>query len=124
MRNRAKCKACGDVVEAANREGYVSCKCGDISVCEDAGQFRAHLKNRESLLLVDDEGNEIVPKVPQVSVPESTPSLTPTKKELIDMLDEMRTRIEELPKEAMLAPVTHSDFCSLLMLLSSILRAD
>ncbi len=48
----------------------------------------------------------------------------PSKEEMLDMLDEMTKRIESLPPVAMYAPVTHADFCSLLMLISAILRAD
>jgi hypothetical protein len=48
----------------------------------------------------------------------------PKKDELLQILDEMVARINDLPQHATFAPVTHADFCSLLMLLSSILRAD
>lgn len=48
----------------------------------------------------------------------------PDKKELLDMLDEMQKRIENLPQGALYSPITHADFCSLLMLLSAILRSD
>lgn len=126
MRNRAKCKGCGDIIENKNTTGYVICTCGDVSVCIDDGVFRAHLKNKENFLLVDDEGNEIIPKeaiLPKDTIAES-PDYKPTKKEMLEMLEEMRKRIESLPPDAMLAPITHADFCSLLMLLSSILRAD
>lgn len=48
----------------------------------------------------------------------------PSRIELIEMLEEMSNRIESLPQEALYAPITHADFCSLLLLLSAILRAD
>lgn len=32
MRNIAKCKKCGDVIESTSRHDYVTCKCGAISV--------------------------------------------------------------------------------------------
>lgn len=51
-------------------------------------------------------------------------SAIPEKKELLDMLDEMRKNIDQLPSHAMLSPVTHCDFSSLIMLLSAILRSD
>ena len=47
-----------------------------------------------------------------------------SKKDLIEMLNELKDRITELPQQAMFAPVTHADFASLLILLSAILRAD
>lgn len=54
----------------------------------------------------------------------STESSKPTKQEMLDMLDEMIKRIEDLPQQALYTPITHADFCSLLLLLSGILRAS
>ena len=54
----------------------------------------------------------------------STESPKPTKPEMLEMLDEMIRRIEDLPPNALYAPINHADFCSLLILLSSILRAE
>ena len=48
----------------------------------------------------------------------------PTKKELIELLDEMVANIENLPPHAMILPINHYDFCSLMILLSSIFRKD
>ena len=50
-------------------------------------------------------------------------SSKPTKIELIEMLDEMAKNIEKLPLFAMTNPITHYDFCSLMILLSQIFKA-
>jgi len=47
----------------------------------------------------------------------------PTKEEMLQMLDEMIKNIEGLPLNAMIMPVNHYDWCSLLILLSGVLRA-
>lgn len=47
----------------------------------------------------------------------------PTKEELLDALDEMIKNYENLPQGAMLSSINHYDFCSLLILLSTILRS-
>lgn len=47
----------------------------------------------------------------------------PSKKELIDMLDEMNTNIEKLPPHALLTPINHYDFSALLILLSAIFKS-
>jgi hypothetical protein len=47
-----------------------------------------------------------------------------SKKDLVQMLDEMINNIERLPTEAMTTPINHYDFVSLIMLLSSIFKAD
>lgn len=48
----------------------------------------------------------------------------PNKSEMLEMLDQMIKTIENLPQQAMTAPITHYDFLSALLLLSSILRED
>ena len=71
--------------------------------------------NWANFLRVDDEGNVIVPKIqdkPQV-----------TREDLLKALDEMITRIEEMPKQAMIVAINHYDYVSLLILLSSIFRS-
>jgi len=47
----------------------------------------------------------------------------PNKQELILMLDEMIKNVENLPRHAMMTPITHYDYCALMILLSSIFKA-
>ncbi len=47
-----------------------------------------------------------------------------TKKELLQMLEEMIKNIENLPPNAMLTPVNHYDLFSSLLLVLSIFRAN
>jgi len=47
-----------------------------------------------------------------------------TKAQLMDELKEMIDNIEKLPAHAKMSPINHYDFCSLLILLSAILRSD
>lgn len=46
-----------------------------------------------------------------------------TPQEMIDYLDRMIVSYENLPYEALYAPVTHNDFASFLRLMSGVLRA-
>lgn len=48
----------------------------------------------------------------------------PTKKELIEMLDEMNLNVEKLPSYAMSSPITHYDYSALLILLSALFKSD
>lgn len=127
MINRAKCKLCETVI-VSNNSDYVSCKCGEIAVFDDLGCAAIDWKN---FLRVDDEGNEIMVTVKEKSDNEKDKEEAkveeppkPTKQDLLDMLDEMIKNIERLPRYALDSPINHSDFASLLILLSSILRSD
>lgn len=78
-----------------------------------------------NFLRVDDQGNEIIVTIKgDVKPIDKEPQTKPSKKELIDMLDEMIANIERLPKEAMSSSINHYDLCSLLILLSSIFRLE
>lgn len=48
----------------------------------------------------------------------------PTKKELIDMLDEMNANIEKMPPYALTSPISNLDLSALLILLSAIFKSD
>ncbi len=49
----------------------------------------------------------------------------PTKKEkLLDILNEMIKSYENLPDHAMMAPITHYDYVSLLMLFRELFKAS
>jgi hypothetical protein len=32
MRNRIRCRKCGDIIESKTRHDYVTCKCGAVAV--------------------------------------------------------------------------------------------
>jgi len=48
----------------------------------------------------------------------------PTRKEMLNILEEMVKTYSNLPPQAQYQPVTHSDFTSLLMLILSLFNAD
>jgi len=125
MKNRAKCKLCNSIIESFHKNDYVTCACGEISV--DGGQdyFKVRANDYNNFLRVDDEGNEIVVTVKEKKEDEaSLVQKKPSKKELLEMIDEMIKSFERLPQHALLTPINHSDFISLLMLLASIFRAE
>lgn len=130
MKNRAKCKLCQSIIESFHSTDYVLCKCGEIAV--DGGEsLRCEAKDFNNFLRVDDKGNEIVIKIQPTpaqiddEISDVIAGLRgdPNKLGLIKELDDIRKRIESLPKHVMYEPVTHADFCSLLLLLSAILRS-
>lgn len=145
---KAKCRLCSDVIESKHRHEYITCSCGEISI--DGGKEYMHCRanDEKNFMLLDNEGNEIIPKKKQVPDPTpdelihqeaqnqwegksysnnifpTSPSNKPTKSEMLSMLDEMIERIENLPQEARYAPVTHADHVSLMLLVVSLFRAS
>jgi hypothetical protein len=94
--------------------------------------------------MVDDEGNEIIPKKQEETKPTSISGEAPratsdeplvrdengralnmsSRRELLSMLDEMKKHIDDLPQHAQFAPVTHADWSALLGLLSLLFRSS
>jgi hypothetical protein len=128
MKNKAKCKLCGDVIMSYHQYDYVECKCGEITV--DGGEaMRCAAKNWDNFLRVDDEGKEHPIKIEELSkfdladmepYPNDKPKLS--KEDLIMTIVEMRKNIENLPMSALQSPLTHYDMLSLLMLLESLFK--
>jgi len=131
MRNIAKCKLCQSVIESFHSSDTVFCKCGEIGVYGGTA-MRVIASDFNNLLRIDDQGNEIVVIVQDtddyaddtVSRNFQPTDTKPNKADMLNMLDEMAKNIEKLPQHVLLEPITHSDFCSLILLLSSILRAS
>jgi hypothetical protein len=148
MRNRAKCKLCGSIIESYHLHDYVTCGCGEISITGGLVELDCAARSWDNFLRVDDNDNVVVPRVVNLRLDDrdnikvtsivnkddnqneqENSNLEPksnrmSKSELMDTLDEMIKCIEELPQEAKLTAITHYDFSSLLMLLRSILRSD
>lgn len=126
MRNRAKCKLCGYIIESKHMHDYVECKCGAIAVDGGSDYFRAVANEWENFLRIDDEDNEIPIKVVEKGEQETKQDVkqleTPlTKEEKLKALDEMIKSYENLPPHALSQPTTHYDILSVLLLVKSLL---
>jgi len=124
MRNRAKCKLCLSVIESKERHDKVSCSCGEISVDGGPDFFRCVAKDFANFLRVDDADQEIEVKVKEKDEEKQEEDFSHkvTREELLDTLDQLIKNVEALPPHAMLTPITHYDYCALLILLQSIFR--
>lgn len=126
MRNRARCKLCGEIIESFHSTDYMMCKCGEIAV--DCGNgMKCFARDFDNFLRIDDEGNEIVPKVIENTSdvkPLDKDAKKPSRADLMQMLSDMTKTIESLPREALNTYVTHYDLLSALLLLSAILRSE
>ena len=126
MRNRAKCKLCGDVIESYHATDYVICKCDQIAVFE-GDSMRCAAKEWKNFVRVDDEGNEIIPMIKRNN---AIPEIEPSKYNIEDNLDakqaiqpllDMIESYERLPEHAMQLQVTNYDMLSVLKMLLSLL---
>lgn len=129
MKNRAKCKLCDSVIESFHKYDYVTCKCNEISVSGGNDLMECGARNWDNFVRIDDAGKEISIKVVDYKDNNAIPlpdmqRVKPTKQELIEMLHTMAKSIEDLPSQAMSAPITHYDLLSLLLLLSALFEAD
>ena len=58
IRNRAKCKLCGDIIESKSRHDWVECNCGEIFVDGGLDYFRAGAKNFENFISLSEMREE------------------------------------------------------------------
>jgi hypothetical protein len=134
MKNRAKCKLCGDIIESFHRHDYVHCKCGEIAVDGGSSYFKCSAINWENFLRIDDEGNEIVPSIVEstddkilewakekLKEPAEFEAKDSATRQHLAAIDDMIAAIERLPDRAMSDPVTHYDLYALLVLIRVIL---
>lgn len=128
MRNRAKCKKCGDIIESFHRQDFVECSCTEICIDGGSDIFHAAAKDWANFLRVDDNDNEIIVTVidkkaeeqpkPDDVKPLDMPKLNRADK--MKALEEMIKSYESLPQHALIQPCTHYDVLSVLLLLKSL----
>jgi hypothetical protein len=128
MRNRAKCRLCKSIIESYHKQDYVVCKCGEIGVDGGIELMRCIANDWHNFIRVDDQDNEIIPKIidgDKIEAPKE--GELPTKynrEQLLSYLDQIINDIERLPSEAMFSPITHLDYVTGLLLIRSLLRSD
>lgn len=135
MRNRAKCKLCGSILESFHRNDYVTCQCGEISIEGGQDYFKCAARDWNNFLRLDDLDNEIIPKIfneenkkePQV-LEEKTKTVEevrsfPSKQDLLDSLDHMIENINNLPADAKITAVNYYDWISSLSLVSALFKS-
>ncbi len=129
MKGKARCKLCETIVYPPTSHGVESntCSCGEITIHKASEQgllskgVISIKTDKCNLVIIDDEGNEIIPKQQSTSsTAETFHHKWDAKDEAKDMLNVLIRRMEQLPSGAMTAPITHSDYYSLLMLLQEL----
>lgn len=59
MKNRAKCRKCGDVIESKHRHDWVSCSCKAIYIDGGQSYWRAG-GDPENFIRINDDDTEVV----------------------------------------------------------------
>ena len=125
MRNRAKCKLCGDILESFFPDDFVRCKCDEISIDGGPTSFKCYAKNWNNFLRVDDEGKEFPVKVKEkdseeIDEKEFNIIKSNSPGEAIEALRSLIKAYKDLPPVAMSASITHYDMYSALLLMLAI----
>jgi len=121
MKNRAKCKLCGDVIESWFKGDLRACGCGEIAV--DGGEaMYAFAHDWRNFLRVDDEGNEIEVKVEGENKLEFEEKKVMTKEEMLESLEGIIKSYDNMPENALYGAVTHYDMQVALMLILEIFK--
>ena len=132
MRNRAKCRLCGDILESKNRHDNVECSCEEIGIDGGSDYFKAYAKDWRNFIRLDDDDKEVIPKivdkepVPDPVKEERTEALPHnlTKKDHIDAITDMINLYDRLPDDELRRPVSQYDHYSLLILIRAFLTAE
>ena len=122
-RNTAKCKLCNQIIESYHSNDYCLCSCGEIYV--DGGPFgmRCGARNWENFVRVDENGNEVIPKIVDPTdasiVADTTNGVKVglTFDDALEQLKHLETVYKDLPQQVLYSSLSHSDMSSVLTLL-------
>ena len=127
MRNRAKCKLCGDIIESFHPSDCVGCKCGQIGV-EGGSAMRTYAIDYANFLRVDDIGNEIVVNYKNRGdniydkKNYDNPPNGGTVEDLIKELDDQIKDLEKSSVHSQNSPINKYDFAIFMLVTSTILK--
>ena len=114
MRNRAKCKKCNAIIESFVMNDLIACDCGAIAISGGTYLYEVFANDFGDMIRIDDEDNEIIPKI--VGKPAQEKETKPTRDELLLELERMIDNIGRLPPVAKLNCINHYDLGSALLL--------
>lgn len=118
MRNRAKCKLCGDTIESYANDDTIECSCGEITISGGNNKLITWAKDYANFLRIDDLDNEIEVKfvdkelIKEPKANESKESLYLEFKNLIEYYENMK-----------LHQVTNKDLADFMRLLLLIMES-
>lgn len=128
MKNRAKCRLCGDVIESLTQYDIVECSCKEISIWGGEYELRCHARDFKNFLRIDGEGRER--QVKYIDINEANESngqaedepKKPTREELIEELDTLIKYIGDYPPHKLHSACSYADLRDFCSLISSVLK--
>ncbi len=129
MRNRAKCKLCGDILESFYLNDVVECSCGEITIWGGLYELNSKANDYENFLRIDEDGNEITVRFLQKGEEDKEEELYEikgrlSKKEAIELMERTLKGMQDSLDHSMNRYVNYYDFCYYLSLILSALRED
>ena len=119
MRNRAKCKKCGDIIESFTLLDWVECGCGQIAISGGLQALKCYAVDWASFARVDDAGGEVDVRT-EDEAKKPTPITDRTK--LLEEIAYRRKSAESASPQSLQAPLSGYDLVIILMLLESVLK--
>jgi len=129
LRNRAKCKLCGYLIESFHRYDYVSCECGEIAVDGGKEYYKVMAKNYDNFIRIDDMGNEVPIKV--LDEADNSNNNTNSDNDIINDSDKlspfqtfvaMKENLDALPEFVKDEKISYRELSSILAVLIEILK--
>lgn len=114
MRNRAKCRLCGDIIESFHRHDFVECKCKEISIDGGIDYYKAAARNWENFVRIDDSDKEV-----QVKFVDFAEGAIEVKEEIklkpLEVLNEIIQELETMNERDLCQPLERADFLIFLL---------
>lgn len=127
MKNRAKCRLCGDVLESLFADDLISCSCDEISISGGSLKLNCYAKNFANFIRIEDDGKEIdvklvdKPKEGEEVPVEETKEIQLSHEQKVELVNNMLKYYEDLPNHALFSPVTQSDMRAVFLLIKQVL---
>lgn len=127
MRNRAKCGLCKEALESFTEFDYVTCKCGEISICGGNLRLETSAKDYKNFIRLEEDGSEI----PVKFVTDHTDEIEAGAEEEIPLkldaaqkgklIDDMLSYYDRMPAHAMTSPANQYDMKAVFLLMKQLL---
>jgi len=99
------------------------CKCGNCGVEGGTEAYKLIWEDLSKIVRLEDDNTETPIKGDAEPAP-AMPPVKPSRKEIMDTIGMSIKAFENLPPNAMMAPVTHYDFLSLLITMHALFAEE